>query len=239
MFWDIAGIFLTLLPAGWREGWLNHWRGNLRKSAVLSGALELLAAVALLIFRYQRYASAEMAKMDPRVLLAAAEKGGESAIQSLGMMLLITYVMTPLSLLLIYLGLEGVFRLGAATVTGEIVGILPLVLVDKIFGMTGKYGQEMLKGPRIPDLVFQPDTGDGEHYDLGVASCRKKPEWDHLITISYDRVLYEVAAQAKGRPPRSHLYLLRKAPVHKIVRHLHEYDPKEGLGPQAKTPVEK
>lgn len=236
MFWDIAGIFLTLLPAGWRGGWLSHWRGNLRKSAVLSGALELLAAVALLIFRYQRYASAEMAKMDPRVLLAAAEKAGESAIQSLGMMFLITYVMTPLSLLLIYLGLEGVFRFGAAIGTGEVVGTLPLVLVDKLFGMTGKYGQEVMQGPRVPDLVFQPETDDGERYDLGVASCRKKEDWDHLITISYDGVLYEVAASATGKPPRTYLYLLRRAPVHKIVRHLHEYDPKEGLGAVAKVP---
>ena len=225
MFWDIAGIFLTLLPAGWREGWLSHWRGNLRKSAVLSGALELLSAIALLIFRYQRYASAEMAKMDPRVLLAAAEKGGESAIQSLGMMFLITYVMAPVSLLLIYLGLEGAFRSSAAIATGEIVGILPLVLVDKLFGLTGKYTKEMAQGPRIPDLVFQPETEEGERYDLGVASSRKKPNWDDRISISYGGVLYEVAGYSKSTPPRRHLYLLRRAPVHKIVRNLLEYDP--------------
>jgi hypothetical protein len=160
------------------------------------------------------------------VLLAAAEKGGESAIQSLGMMILISYTLAPLSLLLIYVGVEGAFRFGSAMAAGEVVGSLPLVIGDKLVAKMGLAGKEMVQGPRIVDIVFQPET-EGEQYDLGIASCREKPGWDHLITISYDGVFYEVAGYVKSKPPRRHMYLLRRAPVHKIVRHLHEYDPKE------------
>jgi hypothetical protein len=88
--------------------------------------------------------------------------------------------------------------------------------------------REYQLGPRICDLVVAAPEGKQE-YDLEIASCRPK-DWNQSLTISYGDHLFELAEISKAEAPRRFVYRLRKAPVSKVVRGLHLYDPLEGTG---------
>lgn len=222
----LLGFIVVLLPERFRQKWLPQWQANLRTSASVSGVLQILTSLGILIARYPRFVNEQVAAIDVRVINGMAEKGGDTAVRGIGIILLAAYVLLPLSILLIYFAFEGVVRFVAAMTTGEVVGTLPLALVDMAGQKWNAYYAEKKQGPRVPDLVSVPPM-DGNGYDLSIASCREKPGWDHLMTISYQETLYEVIDYVEGDEPRRHVYLLRRAPLHKVVRGLHHYDPKE------------
>jgi hypothetical protein len=114
----------------------------------------------------------------------------------------------------------------AAFVTGEVVPTLPLVGAAWALGRSQAAAAEKALGPRVEDLV---QLGDGTLYHLLIASCRPKQGWDHLMTVSYQEKLYEVARQEEGLPPRRFLYQLRLKPEGKVVRGMYHYDPAEVL----------
>jgi len=123
-------------------------------------------------------------RIEVRVINGMAEKGGDTAVRGIGMILLVGYVLLPLSILLIYFAVEGVVRFLAVMTTGEVVGTLPLALVDMAGQKWNAYYAEKKQGPRIPDLVgISPMVGSG--YDLSIASCRQKDglgsPGDHFI----------------------------------------------------------
>ncbi len=78
----------------------------------------------------------------------------------------------------------------------------------------------------IPDLV---ERIAGEEYELRIASCRPKPAWDHLMTVEYEDVYYEVIGGQPGPPAYPYVYLLHKLPQGKAIRALHHYHPDEPL----------
>ena len=224
----VIGIFLVLVPFRLRQRWIGNWQGDLRTSAIFSGIAQMLLALAALIVRYPRFVENQMAQVDPRIFMAAAQQAGESAVRGYGVVIWLAYLIQPLTIILAYFAIEGAVRLIGAVGAGEVIGSLPLVLLDRAVGKWRTHHAEKVQGTRIPDLVT-PALVNGSGYDLSVASCRCKPEWDHLITISYDDKLYEVAEYIEGDSPRKHVYLLRYSPSHKIVRGLHQYDPEEVL----------
>lgn len=80
--------------------------------------------------------------------------------------------------------------------------------------------------PPVPDLV---ERVAGEKYELRIVSCRPKPAWDHLMTVEYDNIYYEVVGEQPGLPAYPYVYLLRKLPQGKAIRALHHYHPDETL----------
>jgi hypothetical protein len=222
----LLGFAVVLLPERFRRQWLPQWHGNLLTSAAASGIAQMLSALGILAVRYPRFIQEQVAQIDARVVAGLAEKGGDTAVRAAGIILLVAYVLLPTSLLLIYFAFEGAVRLIAAISTREVVGTLPLALLDIASQKWSEYYAEKKQGPRVPDLVSEPPM-NGSGYDLAIASCRSRPGWDHLMTISYNDKLYEVAEYIEGDEPRKHIYLLRLAPLQKVVRGLHQYDPEE------------
>ena len=223
----LMGLVVSYLPARYRRklGFLDI--GDMRTPALISGILQFLVCLGLIILRYPAFVKGTMAAQNmEKAQLGAMEKGGESAVMGFGLVLLGAYLVHPITLVLDYFCLEGVVRALAALVTGEVVPTLPLVGVAWAQGRTQEAAGEKALGPRIVDLV-QP--GDGSLYDLLIASCRPKEGWDHLMTISYQEKLYEVTRREEGGPPRRFLYHLRRKPEGKVVRGLYYYDPAEVL----------
>jgi hypothetical protein len=223
----LLGMVVSYFPARFRRklGFLEI--GDLRTPALISGLIQFVGLLILIILRYPAYVKSHMAVTGmERAQLGAMEKGGEAAVMGFGVFLLMAYLAHPLTLLLGYFCVEGFVRFLAALVSGEVVPTLPLVGVAWAQGRTQEAAAEKALGPRIEDLV---QRGDGTLYDLLIASCRPKEGWDHLMAISYQDKLYEVTRREEGNPPRRFLYHLRRKPEGKVVRGLHHYDPAEAL----------
>lgn len=136
------------------------------------------------------------------------------------------YAFHPRSLLLGYVFLEGLLRFVVALVSGESLGSFPLYLVVWVQGRRQRRRAEAALGPKVVDTVTR---GDGPRFDLRIESCRSKPNWNRLMTVTYEDEFYEIAKQEEGRPPRPFVYLLRRMPEGKIIRGLHHYRPDEAL----------
>jgi hypothetical protein len=221
---------LTFLPAAWRKKLNLLDTGDLRTPALVSGILQVATCAALIALRYPAFVKSTLAGQNmEKAQLGAMEQGGETAVMGFGLVLLVAYLVHPITLVLDYFCLEGAVRALAAFVAGEAVPTLPLVGAAWVLERRQAAAAEKALGPRIVDLV-QP--GDGTLYDLLIASCRPKQGWDHLMTVSYQEKLYEVTHHEEGSPPRRFLYHLRKKPEGKVVRGLYHYDPAEVLRPQ-------
>ncbi len=221
----LASVLLSLLPLRWRRGWGTVYELELSRGAFFSGLLEFAGGLTLLVVRYFFFLDARFKAIAGVMIAHGAEEamGNRYFQYGAGTVTLIEYLIHPFSLLLIYFLFEGLVRFSAALITGEIVGTMPLHLLALAHGRWSKAAAERALGPRIPDEVQTGVT----RLQMRILSCRPKPAWDHLITVSYDGGLYEVAEHQQGPPPRPYIYVLRPKPEHKVIRGLHHYDPNE------------
>ena len=224
----ILGIFLSLLPARYRQWWEPDSTVHFRGATVASGLIQLLGSIALIVYTYLNFVQERLGSMTDEALA----KGGLDAVAvpavqfGMGYIAFLEFAFRPLTLLLLYLFLEGAVRLIGAAFIEQILPTLPLHLVAWAQTRLEQRQAERALGPLIADKF---ERGDGKLFDLRIASCRPKPNWDRLMTVSFEEVLYEVAGQEAGRPPRRFVYLLRKMPENKVVRGIHLYDPNEVL----------
>jgi hypothetical protein len=90
----------------------------------------------------------------------------------------------------------------------------------------GRGVHELKLGARVRDQVHFAPAGEKD-YDLVISSCRPK-DWNSSLTIRYDEQLYEFVRSFEcEEPPRRFVTLLKKAPLSKIVRGIHDYNPDE------------
>ena len=221
----LTSIFVSLVPRRYRWRFLDDPEVSMKRGALLSGVVEFVLCAFLLWWRYPRFFAARMEEAHA----AALKVGGDRITEGVyafgrGGFSLFEYLIHPLTLVLLYFVIEGTVRLATATATGEVLPTLPLQLVAWTHGLIERKQHERWLGPRMVDLV-KPGAVD---YDLRIESCRPKP-WTALSTISYEDQLYEVVRSVDGTPPRRFVYLLRKAPLSKVVRGLHHYRPEETL----------
>ncbi len=218
-------MLLSVLPQRWRR-WGAAYSVDLSRGAIFSGLLQFAACLAFLIVRYFYFLDAHFRAIADTLIAHGAEQAMDNkAFQyGAGLVTLMEFLISPLSLLLIYFLFEGLVRFTAAFISGEVVGTMPLHLLALAGERHSKAVAERALGPRVADEVEPTDNSQ-----LRILSCRPKPAWDHLMTISYADGLYELAGREQGVPPRPYIYLLRPKPEHKVVRGLHHYDPNEAL----------
>lgn len=224
----LIGIVLSLLPQKYRSWWEPASSVDFRRATMLSGGLQFSGCLFLLIHRYLTFFVQRVQELGG----VATEAGHDTALASrtlqfgMGTVVTLEYLMKPLTLLLIYFGLEGLVRLGGAFITEELLPTLPLALAVRLQEKVQRRQAERALGPRLADLV---ERGGGKDFELRILSCRPKPTWDRLMTIAFEDEHYEVVKEESASPPRRFVYLLRKIPPGKIIRGLHHYDPKEPL----------
>jgi hypothetical protein len=219
----LAQLAASLLP--------KRYRGTIAvtaSAATISGLAQFVICLGLFISRYLHFANGQIFG-GIEVARRAGEVGGETAIMGSGLFVLAAYMLQPLTILLVYLTLEGAVRLLAANTTGEIVPNLALAGLSWIHAKLGNAASEMALGIRVADEV---EPVQSEDVKLRVRSCRQKPDWDQRITIFYNEQLYEIAGTEKGTAPRRYVYLLRPKPANKIVRGTYHYSPNEALSTQ-------
>jgi hypothetical protein len=223
----LLSIVFSVVPLRYRQWALADPDLNVKRGALFSGGVEFAGCALLLWLRYRPYVQRRMAEAAAEVAKVHGDDRitqGVAAFSSSGLALF-EYIVQPLSLLLLYFVIEGLARLTAAVVTGEVLPSLPLQLIAWAHRLGEGWKQERDLGPRVVDTVAPGDAAD---HDLRIESSRPKP-WNQLSTISYNGQLYELARELAGQPPRKFVYLLRKAPESKLVRGLHHYSPDESL----------
>ncbi|MBI2955871.1 MAG: hypothetical protein HYY26_01030 [Acidobacteria bacterium] len=212
----LAGLLMSLLPPAYRGRWEPDSSVSFRYAAVLSGLFQLLLFLAVVANRYLAH-----------LAWRGKELGGSGAFGVVGWMWYsVEFILHPHYFLLAYLTVEGAVRAGAAFLTSEILPTLPLWLALRLQRWLGAQRREAALGPRVADTV---ERGDGRAFDLHIASCRPKTDWDRLLTIAYEEQFYEVVKEETGPPPRRFVYLLRKVPEGKIIRGLYHYRPDEPI----------
>jgi hypothetical protein len=228
-----AGMLVSLLPKQYRGWWAWASSADFTRATMLSGLAEVFVCLGLYIGRYLYFIQYRVGTLGEAAIKRGAEEAlGAPAVQyGMGFVSLIEYVFSPLSVLLAYLAFEGTMRVLAAAVTEETPGTLPLYLVAWAFEGIRRWRMERALGPRVMDEVYR---FRGISYDLGIASCRPKRDWDRLMTIEFEEEFYEVFEEKLGYPPRRYIYRLRQIPKGKVIRAIHHYHPDEVLSKKNK-----
>ena len=213
----IFGAVVALLPRPWRESWLRS-RGNvsLVPGAILSGIGEAVLSLGALIVWYSVFVT--MAAQ------AAATSSAPGAGNSrLGMYVYVLFWLNPITWIVAYFGVEGAVRSVCAISTGEVYGMLPLVLIER--------GIRAVKPAKIElALVSDEILPGGVGCDMKIACCLARAEWTYPFTIRYGGTFFQVVASERlGGGLRPFVYSLRQLPAGEVARGLKDYDPEDIL----------
>jgi hypothetical protein len=246
----LVGPILALFPLRWRRSLPSFLQVEWRPAAALSGLLE--AAFALVGMAYW-YSYSMTTWLDRASDAALSHKLPEWVTDhDLGFTGLVIFATHPLTWLIAYFGVEGSVRLLGALSSGNTLGILPLYLVDKVFGkITGsadakpRIAFESSQGnvasymgavsdsvmtkflPNVPDeLCFF--RNDAEEI-LEIRACRKKPDWIPPRVVRYKDTYYRLEADSRGTPPRPFVYKLRRLERGVPGRSVLVYSPEQPL----------
>src|SRR2546421_1707636 len=129
----LGGPWAALLPKRWRARLPFAEAVEWGPAGTISGIAELLIVVAAMMYWY----SYSMNTWVGRGLdFALSGRSGSAQItdHAVGFMAYFIWVTHPLTWILGYFFVEGAVRFTGAAFTGQVMGILPLFLVDKVYG---------------------------------------------------------------------------------------------------------
>lgn len=221
----LISMLLSLLPPRYRRRFRSYSETEVARGGFWSGLAQAIGCLALWMVRFLWFVQYRTGTLAQGLI----DKGRPEAMASehvafgAGLVTWIEYVLQPMSLLLLYFIVEGVVRYVSAYLHDETMATMPLQMIAWIGEWDDHRRQEKWLGEKIPDEVLR---GSGQDFEYRIASCRRK-EWTSSSTISYEEGLYEVFKEEQGELPRRFVYFLKKAPAHKVVRGLHNYDPEE------------
>jgi hypothetical protein len=201
------------------------------QAAFLSGIAQAVAALMGLAVWFMSY----FGSLSDRYATAMdAGQGSMVGSEFVGGAGLLTFATHPLTWLILYFAIEGVFRVVGALTTGEVVGTLPLYGVDALWRLAslrrGKPGAQEL--PLVPDEI----TPGGETSDIIIATCRKRDGWKYPFTLRYGGAYFQVIDEKFiNAGPRPYIYALRRLPIGEVARGLKNYDPRDVLVPEYKV----
>jgi len=141
------------------------------------------------------------------------------------MMGLLGYVfvaLNPVTWIICWFCFEGVVRALGAAFTEEIVGTLPLWIIDKSHRALRQRSQNRHRPPPVPDEFTW--LGGGQAGTLTIMSCRPKPTWQDRPTIHFQGEFFKVERSISGTGLRPYAYHLRRLQPGEIVRAPENYD---------------
>ena len=244
----LLGPFLAALPKRWRQSLPFLKSVNWRTPCLLSGFGELVLGIISYMYWYSysmntwvsRGLDAALAgRMDPRV-----------TDHDITIMSLFIFATSPLTWMILYVGLEGSVRLLGAAFSESDLGVLPLFVADKIFlKVTGQRGPGIAQAAgysetnlssyvgairekaRVMSTTVIPDelcvTREGADEFLEIRACRNKPDWSPPRTVKYQDTFYRLEACSTGSEPRPFRYRLRRLSAGVMSRTVLVYAPEQ------------
>jgi hypothetical protein len=221
MWTYLVGPFLSLLPANWRAklAWAGsiHWR----RATFISGALEALASLCALVVWYSYSVTHHTPAQIEQALRAHPHIHPSE--MTMGLIGFIFVALNVVTWIICWFWFEGVVRALGAAFTGEIVGTLPLWIIDKSYRVLRQRNQHRHRPPLVPDEVAW--SKDGEVEVLRVMSCRPKPTWKSRSTIRIKDEFFKVERSVPGSGLRPYVYHLQQLQAGEIIRAPENYDP--------------
>jgi hypothetical protein len=225
MWTYLAGPFLSLLPASWRANLPSAQAINWRRATFLSGVLEIVASLCALVYWYSYSVTHHTQLQLSRALQAHPDI--VTPPQLIGLMSYVLVALNVVTWIIAWFWLEGIIRAVGAAVTGEIVGTLPLWLIEQFYRFFHRRSEHRRRPPLAPDEVTWCKEGQVEV--LRVMSCRPKPTWKNRPTIRIKEEFFQVDKSIPGSGPRPYVYHLRRLKPGEIIRGLENYDPQAPL----------
>jgi hypothetical protein len=227
----LIGPILALFPRRWRRALPSSLQVNWRPATALSGFAEAVLAIVAFMHWYW-YVMSTWVDREWDAALAGKLPVGTTDHQ-IGFTALLILATHPLTWIIAYFGLEGSVRLLNAIASETNMGILPLFVVDKVFGkITGRVDPkpgvtfESSKGnvasyfeavgdsvmtnflPNVPDELSFVQNQSEEI--LEIRACRKKADWIPPRVVRYGDAYYRLEADSRGMAPRPFHYRLRR-----------------------------
>jgi hypothetical protein len=226
---------LSLLPQRWREAVAPDLAVSWSRATFISGLLICIAGFISLLVWYLKFFRESVNRQADLAMAAMTSPTGPATRPSdhalsatLGMIANVEFLMQPLTWLLIFITLDGLWRAVAAAVTEESVASFPFAVIDRIERAASRRAYEA----RVPRVADEVRRGDGKQsWDLRVLSCRPKKNWTVKKTIRFEDEFFHVIGEspADATPQRPHAYLLRRVPPHEAFRGLEDYSPHDVL----------
>ena len=238
----LLGPFLAFLPRRWRKALPFHDSVNWGPAATISGLAEFVVAVAALMYWYS-YSMDTWVQRGLDFAMSGKAGSGEVTDHAIGGMAYLIWATSPLTWALGYVFLEGAVRLCGGAFTGNILGTLPLFLLDKVFvkifrgdppdavranappgSFASAIHEKVLSGlPKTSDEL--QIRNDGTEEILEIRASRKKPDWTPPRVVRFQDAYYRLEAYSKGGAPRPFRYTLRRLPTGVPGRSVLVYQP--------------
>jgi hypothetical protein len=207
----LRDVLLSFCPAEVRRTRRPASTARVVDATIVTGILQALIFAVLIVVHFKSFMLLRSQQLGKVMSHAAPEvQAGANIILTLD------FLINPVSMLLIYFTLEGFLRFLSGLFFAEVLPSGPAFLVFKLFGH-----RRPAPAPQIADTFEMLLDGDR----LRIASAQPKTTWNSTITIDIGGQWYEVENAENGMPPREHVYILRPAPMGKILRKYEEYIP--------------
>jgi hypothetical protein len=182
------------------------------RSATWGGLAQLLLAALFLIMSLKRHFVLRAQQFGPH--MAGSNETGQAIV---ALIVFLDFLIHPLSLLLLYLAIEGLVRFVGGLITAEIV---PNLLVSLYFKTTDSRSLARRRGP-APVADIADRLPDGR---IRISSASAKTGWNSSIIVGIGGQWFEVESEEQAPPPRAYVYVLRPASPAKVLRGYQEYD---------------
>lgn len=211
----LRDLLLSFCPAAARRDLRPESPSRVVFAATWIGLLQFFVFGYLLALRYSHFVSA-------RANLWGPVLGKTSEIFQSGTLIIVTleFLIYPVSLLLLYLCVEGAARFATGLIGSDVLPSLPVVLAFKIKSYIRNRRQQERVRQLPPDTVTALPDGR-----LRIATAHSRPSWSNPnLTIAIHGEHYELERMDKAALPRPFVFFLRRAPEGKILRTYEEYD---------------
>jgi hypothetical protein len=241
----VLGPILSLLPRRWRESHQLFSSIHWPIAAALSGMIESFLALVALVYWYS-YSVTHWAK---DAVYSAINAGARIPPDTQGFAAFALMFLHPLTWLISLCAFEGAIRFLGAAFTGDVLGIFPLFLLDKIWvRFTSSVRTErptdtrsswssflpwirqqaaFVWHPVLPDEVRYSADATGEA--MSINSSRPKSGWEPPRIIHCRGIYYCLEAASEQPGPRPFLYVLRRLPTGVPGRTVITYSPDDPI----------
>ena len=205
----LAGPALALFPKRWRERF-TLTSAEWKLVGMVSGIVESVAALAALVAWYS-YSVTHWAQA---VIFSTAEAHPQAAIPpgTEGFAALVLLLFHPLTWFIFYCGIEGIVRFLAAGISGTVLGIFPLFLLEHSYSFLSSRrtkSHSPASDSLESDLLATRTDAEGEI--LEIRSLKPKEGWDPPKIVRFQGVYYRLfQAYEEHATSRCFVYVLRR-----------------------------